>query len=80
MSLTLKAAQSFLKERGLTADLRTMRQAAKAGTLKARLIEDAPIQYYVTTETDAIEWASNRKRGNPEIKTLRRETLKKAGR
>ena len=65
MVITLKAARDLLESRGYKVDLRTMKHAARKKTLKARLVEESPVPYYITTEEDAIHWAETRSRGNP---------------
>ena len=77
--MTLKQAAEFLANTPTPYSLVYLRKVVKSGTLKATLNTDTPSPFWTVEEADLMAWAATpRKRGNPEIKNIRRKGQKKA--
>jgi hypothetical protein len=56
--MTLKEAAEYLSRTDYAFTVHALKRAAAKGALKAKLI-DAPLPYYLVSETDLLAWASD---------------------
>lgn len=81
MPLTLKQAVEYLAASPTPYKLPTLRKAVQSGDLKSKMVT-TDVQAYRTVEVeDLVKWATEQskvKRGNPNIRNIRRKPAKKA--